>query len=499
MEKRSIMGILAATDSQKAWAYVDSDKQIHFEQNHFLSRVVRALFSLLGLRNYDLSAVLPALQAMPNSPDQTANVKYVFEKLASRSGLSTSDLAHLKTLCSKTPATKETRRFVEGSIGNQKLNKALIAFRSQLQDDSLIDRKMLATLDTFSYKTRPTAALDQALKKVKKIQPMLRKQGVEGTLKEEEKLTHCDLIVMEDMAKLAPMMRQFKKMGLTSSKDTPLGALARKINRTANFVNQVHNIAERQAPHSKGGNLIFYDIHNFEAKRSYWCKLFDKVVFKILFQTPFFHASVGYKNEKGQDIEADVWARFRQMRRTLYSRTFKTFEFNYDRLARNKETRARLEKLYGNNWQRALEAKFQRKLQAYFKNTKPYSHLYNPLLRRFLTGMGLRYNPFQKDLLKKIQFGKESVCSEFATKSLMQCFMELQAEINQDWNKSKRTPEGQEAPKLEHPISPSRRLHRVTPKDMVEKLLKTGFAQEAKRPQIIHDIIQFHDFDLPKS
>ncbi|WP_420421129.1 hypothetical protein [Simkania sp.] len=300
------MGILSATDSQKAWAYVDTQNQVHFEQNHFLNRAVRALFSLIGLRNYDLAAVLPAMQAIPTSSEKTANIKYIFEKLAKRSGLTSSDLVHLKALSSGASPTGETRQFIEGTIGNQKLNQALISFRSQLHDDSLIDRKVLDTLATFSYKTRPVAAFEHAFEKVKKIQPMLRKGGMEGTLQETEKLTHKDLIVMEDMAKLTPIVRQFKAMGINLSKDTPLGALSRKINRTANFINQVHNIAERQAPHSKGGTLIFYDIHNFEAKRRYWTKLFDKVVFKTLFRTPLFHASVGYRNEKGQDIEADI-------------------------------------------------------------------------------------------------------------------------------------------------------------------------------------------------
>ncbi|WP_420421130.1 hypothetical protein [Simkania sp.] len=171
-------------------------------------------------------------------------------------------------------------------------------------------------------------------------------------------------------------------------------------------------------------------------------------------------------------------------------------EFNYDKLAGSEETRSQLEQLYGKNWQQALEAKFQHKLQAYFKNTKPYEHLFNPSHRRLLTGFGLRYNPFKKDLLKKVEFGKESVCSEFATKSVMQCFMQLQHEVQEDWNKSKKAPKDQEAPKLEHPINPSRRLHRITPHEMVRKLLSTGFATEAKRPDIIGDLIQFHDFKL---
>lgn len=490
------MGILSTTNGHKTWAYVDTQNQVYIEQDHFFSPAIRTLFSMIGLRNYDLATILPAIQTIPTSLEQTANVKYVFEKLAKRSGLTSSDLNHLKELSSNTKITEETRKFVENSIGNQRLNKALISFRSQLHDDSLIDRKVLDTLATFSYKTRPAAAFEQAFEKVKKIQPMLRKQGMEGALHESEKLTHRDLIVIEDMAKLAPIISQFKKRGIPLSKDTPLGTLSRKINRTENFINQVHNIAERQAPHSKGGTLIFYDIHNFEAKRDYWTKLFDKVVFKYLFGTSLFHASVGYRNEKGQDIEADIWARFRQMRRTLYSRTFKTMEFNYNKIAGNEETRAQLELLYGKNWQQVIEAKFQRRLQAYFQNTKPYQHLFNPSLRRFLTGFGFRFNPFKTDLLQKIQFGKESVCSEFATKSIMQCFMQLQEEVHADWNKSKRTPKDQEAPKLEHPIRPSRRLHRVTPHEMVKRLQNTGFATEAKPPAIIENLIQVHDFKL---
>ncbi|MCP5489862.1 MAG: hypothetical protein H7A42_01945 [Chlamydiales bacterium] len=67
---------------------------------------------MIGLRNYDLATILPAIQAIPTSLEQTANVKYVFEKLAKRSGLTSSDLNHLKELSSNTKITEENRKFV---------------------------------------------------------------------------------------------------------------------------------------------------------------------------------------------------------------------------------------------------------------------------------------------------------------------------------------------------------------------------------------------------
>jgi len=485
---------------QKIWAYVDSKQNIQFEQNHFFSRIVRAFCSLTGWRSYDLAKVLPAMQKMPSTSQQQSNINFVLEKLVKRSGLSASDLEVLKSLSSSSVPPEKARNFIEKSIGNKALNQAVLTLRSQLKDDSLVDRKMLQTIATFSHKTKSLENLDRAVEKVKHIQPMLRKKGMVGTLSPEQKLTHRDLIVIEDMSKLVPILQKFKKMGLYQSKEQPLGALASKIHRVSNFTNQVHNIAERQAPHAKSGTLIFYDIHNYAAKRNFWGGLFDTVVFKYLFRTPIFHASVGYRNEKKQDVEADIWATFREGRRSLYSRTFKTMEFNLEKLTGNDQNRKKLEQLYGKNWQQALETKYNRLLRSYFKHHEPYKNLHNPASRRFLVGVGLRWNPFKKDLAQRAQFNqKQSVCSEFATKSMMQCFIQLQEAVGTDWAKSKRFPKDQEAPQLDHPIRDYRRLHRVTPHEMTRRLVETGFATEAKRPSIIEDLITFHDYDLKKS
>ncbi|MCP5489860.1 MAG: hypothetical protein H7A42_01935 [Chlamydiales bacterium] len=107
------------------------------------------------------------------------------------------------------------------------------------------------------------------------------------------------------------------------------------------------------------------------------------------------------------------------MRLPLYSRTFKTMEFNYNKIASN-EKHAQPELLYGKNWQQVIEAKFQRRLQAYFQNTKPYQHLFNPSLRRFLTGFGFRFNPSKRIFFRKFNLEKKASALNLPQKSMMQ-------------------------------------------------------------------------------
>ena len=260
----SVNLVQSASEGQQFWASIDSKGHVHFDENHFLSTLVRSFLSFTGLRNYDLAKVLPKLQKAPHNPTQASNVNFLFEKLAKKAGLSTSDFEHLKLLSHHYRApkiydweqTETLRTFVEESVGNKTLNQSIKKFMSFTNDDSVIHRKALKAILTFSYKTGQTQALEKAVEKVRVIEPRLIKAGITEKLRPYQKLTHKDLIVMEDMAKLVPILRDFKKMGLCRSKAKPLSQLASKIHTVSNFTRRVQNIAERQVPHAKIGEPL---------------------------------------------------------------------------------------------------------------------------------------------------------------------------------------------------------------------------------------------------
>lgn len=491
---------LSANHGQKIFVYLDSKGAIQFEQDRFLNCLKRAITFLLGFRNYDLAQVLPAMQKMEASSQNAVNIRFLFRK---KTGLSTFDLQNLELLSRFYDPSKQCVyrweesqslfKFIEGSIGNQKLNRAvkkLMALTAK-SSETLIHHKALETILYFSYKTTFCKSLNQAVQKIEKIRPKLTKKGMIASLKKQEKLTRHELITMENAEKILPILREFKMMKLPQTKNCPLATLTRATHIISNFTKQVQNIAQRQAPHAKSGVLIFYDTESFAARRGYLQRIFDIIVFKGLFRTSIFHASLGYQDKKKRNIEADIWTRFNQRSRTLDSYTYKTIKFNVDQLVNNNEERKKLEKLYGKNWKLALETKYHRYVKESFKNSASYQHFYNPMFRRVLVGLGFRWKLSKSNFKNRIKFhSTQSVCSEFVIKSLAKCFLDLQKEVSRDWKNSKRTPDDDSPPQLRHPIREKRRLERVTPNEMLRYLSKQEFATKVPIPSIIKNVIQ---------
>ncbi|MFA6119411.1 MAG: hypothetical protein WCT85_04240 [Parachlamydiales bacterium] len=170
-------------------------------------------------------------------------------------------------------------------------------------------------------------------------------------------------------------------------------------------------------------------------------------------------------------------------------------EFNVERVAKDEETRKKLVKLYGNRWVEVLEKKYHKILIDYFKDPKKFEHLYNPASRRLLAGLGFKWSPFNPDIKKRAQFNKENkcVCSEFTLKVFTQCFENLCDEIGSDWDKKFKK---SDKPLLDHPIRPHRRLHRVKPNELVNRLLETGFSKVLPQEAIIDQIIDYYHYDL---
>lgn len=481
-------------------AYTTPKGEVHFELNHFLNRLLRILPTAFGFRSYDIQKVLPAMQKMEPGRENVSNVEYLVSKLAKKAGLSQSDYENLKVLsrhyanpssCVYYSHQEQISlvKFLEGSLGNKRLNQSIRTFAKQIGDDSVIHRKALSTMMQMTYRTRSMKALSQVAQKIQRISPFIT------STVPFEKLTLRELIVMEEGEKLLPFFKVFDQMRLEFSHRSPLKELKQDIRIISDFTQKVQAIAEQQAPHAQAGSLIFYDVHNFAARRGFWGKLFDQAVMKLLTKSPIFHSSFGYRDEAGKDIEVDIWARFRKGRRSLFNRTYKTLNWNVEKLAGNDVDRAKLQRLYGTNWVQALESKYGLLLRNFFKDPKDFMHLYNPASRRLFVGLGLRWNPFSKDLKDRIELKRQAVCSEFTLKTCMQNFFKLQEIVDNDWKKAGHDGE---SPKLSHPIREHRRLHRVTPNEISDRLVSTGFAQEVPIAPIIRSVIDFHNYDLDR-
>lgn len=493
---------VVSSNSSKHYYFLDSKKNICVENLSFFERIVRFVTSFFHIRNYNLTSVLSVLEKESKKNEEL--IEKIKRKIAKGSNLDELQYENLSLINSYYNAKKiftyseviSLKKFIVSSLGNKKLNKSIKKFNLHLTPTSQkIYKKTINLLLAISYKAKDLKSFDRAFKKIQVIDSYLKDDGtLSCKLTKKQKLNHRELLHLEEKAKLKEVFDEIGKMGLLFN-NKPLEELQQKIKKCFDFVGKIQDIAHRQAPHKKSGVLIFYDIKNFKALRSPFKAFLDYVFLQKLLKNNVFHASVGYLDSKNQDMEADIMHHYRRNRRSLYSRTFRSMEFNVDRVVDNKN-HDKMVLLYGEKYKLVLEEKFCKILNEYYSDTKKFEHLYNPALRKLLVGLGFRWSPFDTSIDERIKFSKSNqcVCSEFALKSLMQCLRKLQDEVNNDW--SKKCKGSYEKIEFNHPIRSRRRLDRVTPHEIILQLIESGFGTLTPQAPIINDIIHYHHYDI---
>ncbi len=501
--------MLVTQKTNKEFLYLDKNKNLHLDKNSLYERVIRVFLSFLGLRNYDLTSIITVAEKKPLKDRLNHchgySVEDLTERLARKAHLSAFEYQNVCLLNNFYNASGKKRfskiekksisEFIEKGFANKNLNKKLENFYKRLPESlRKSHEKSLITMLSYSYKTRNVSLFTKAYKKLSKIDPLISKKGIKNDLSKNEKLTLQEVFNIEKTASLASIFKDFNsmKIRLPSKIKEP----SEKVIQSAKFIDKIQTIAEKQSPHKKSGSLIFYDIKNFKARRAKITSFFEFLTFKKIFGTDFFHSSLGYLDAKKKNIEVDIWGFFRKSRRTLFSYTFKTLEFNVDQIAPDQKTREKLIRLYGKKWQNVIETKYQKILQKCFSDPKKFSHLKNPALKRIMVGIGLKWHPLRYSVEERIKFvNRYAVCSEFVIKILMQCFFTLQDEVNTEW---KGKVKNEDSPTLFHPIQSNIRLHRIKPHEIIKSLFKNGFVKETPYIPIVDQIIDYKHYKLSK-
>lgn len=499
---------LASLSSEKfTLLYTDSEGAVKLDHDDsFWGSVTRFVTSLLRQRDYNLCSILPSAKRELNEK----SIQLLSCKVAKKIGLKKTELETIQKLSthyfkpSHTYTSEEVQQlktFLEGSTKKTRVLKALKQLQKMELTIDHVHQKALQALESLGTESRKEKKLKKAFDKVEDLSGKL--QG-DGTLQSpmKKKLSLKEMEALEKVSHLAPIFRDFAKMGIVFEKTSRLGMLKRRVNITENTLNRTLNLLNRQNP-SDRIHFIFYDLPNFTAKKPKSLNPLVPFMFRYILRTDISHASFSYRNMQNQEMENHILGEMVQSKRSLSSHPYKTFSPNLEKLLFQypQALESKLKVFYGPDWKEILTKKYHRILTELFKNPT-YEDLPTSTINQFISSLGLGCMLSKGPLQKKLRVSeyKGCICAEFILKSLGQAYTKLEKEVQRDFNlRNQRRGVELEPPKLPHFLTEAQIAQAKTPAGLARVLLDGGLVQERKKPKILAEIMDYKDYDIERA
>ena len=293
---------------------------------------------------------------------------------------------------------------------------------------------------------------------------------------------------LEWMARLAPFIQKLTGVGVVTS------TLCGKIVTTHTVLEALKAIADEQQPY-ESGRIISYDSYNMWDHRGFGkCRRIFSMIAVTLLRQKSEHLSLGVRDGE-RNMEAHVWEKYRYEYQPLSSRVFNSYKVKMDSLAVGEETKSAFEALYGDEWVKELEKRYQKIALAYYSKPKQeVLDLTNPHSRKidafFLTP---RWT-LPDDWREKMKFkGKKAICSEYAVKSLLQTLDQLNKKVAEEWAEKSNE---EDAPELTPPIRTYRRIEKITPSAAMTRLWYMNTLEEMTTPLVIRQTMRFEPYKM---
>ena len=461
----------------------------------FFGQISRIITSSLGLRDYDITHILPKMETL-GEDDQS----YLSTKGAKHFGISSEQLVQIQKISAYYLSGKKLspedqnsiKLFLENSVGDLKLNGALNRLIQTNVPLYKVDRKALLHLRSFTFEAMKAEELTPAFQKVKELGKRLHaeREAIQetGMLSSdlEQKLTLEEARELESVIQIAPSFRDFKAMGLRFQRQSRLGVLRRNILTADNVIRRTVNLMDRNKQPGEI-NIIFYDLTNFKVALPSFVYQYTSFIFHKILGTDIAHASMSFHDQHGSEIESHILIDQTKGKRFLYSRSFKTFNLQLERIFNNypERLKSELESLYGEDWAEELKGRVGEILINLFNEKDELAALKNPPLRRLLGGLGINLH-FSKGKEHEFDESNQTICTEYVMKILMQCQLKLQDKINADG--------GPNLPPL-FPMSDA--ISSLLPSRMVNNLLAREMVAEEERPKLLGQIMDYHSYPTP--
>lgn len=456
--------------------------------------LTRIVTSILGLRDYDITHLLPKMDVLGES-DQ----KMLSSKCAKHFGISNGQLEQIQRISAyylfggeiSTQDQKKVKLFLESSVGDLKLNSALNKLIQAGLTLYKVDRKALLLLRSFTFEAMKAETLNPAFQKAKSLNQKLQEEhdAVRDTgafsCPLEKKFSLYEARELESVIQIAPAFRDFQKMGLKFQRNSRLGVLRKNILMADNVMRQTANLLDR-SKRPEEVRVIFYDLTNFKVALPSFVYRYTSFIFRKILGTNIAHASMSFNDSRGREIESHILIDQTKGRRYLYSRSFKTFSFQLSNIFSRypTEVQEQLQRLYGADWKNSLKKRFGKILINLFNEKEELAALKNPPLRRLLGGLGINIH-FSKGKEQEFDSSNRTICTEYVMKVLMQCQQKLQEALDAEG--------GPELPPL---FNPSVAISSLLPSRMARNLLNQEMVSEETQPKLLGQIMDYHSYGI---
>ena len=485
-------------NTQHPFYYVDKKGIVQKDQNTgyfgYLTRCVTTLW-----RDYNLFNVNKAMHKDGNEksllPEERSEID---AKIVKKCSITPDEYIHLKKISgafSSKRFSQDNCSFLKKIKGNNTFNTNIGRLINQAGTIEGITGTTLEKIRTYSYKTGMEKQFIAVLNKAQNLWNEYDKNSSNPTeITENAKLTLTEVRVLESLSKMKPFLGEFNEQTRTALEITSLYEASEK---SEALINKILERCEKEEGQTTG-SFIVYDLKTDYALRGQKINWKLNMIHDYILKTNIEHVSVVYKNGKNQDIEAHMWgspvSKFNKGRRTLSNHCFKTIQMTPSSLLDPENKRKMLE-LYGLDWENKLLKKYTDISRNQYEKNQELEKLTNPVGRRLLAVIGLRFGFFKRPWEEQCEFSpeKEVICSEFAILSSLQCLKKLNEKIKEEWEGKGKTGT---PPKLNPPVRENRKLNCVLPGEMIQRLFDQKSAKLIDQPPCIKAMIQLNNEEL---
>jgi len=379
--------------------------------------------------------------------------------------------------------SKRLRRFLDEAQGNLELNRRLIRYADS--QHLTISKQALELVLDLTYKIGQAGEYFTVMAKVDTLRArLLANQGTTP----EERLSLKEVKKVESLARLHEKFDQLAAIGAPSQH--PLVETAA---RSDQFVRNVLERAEHDQPH-KSGSAIFYDYPNADVYLNWPGGAFRKFLYRLL-PWPLIHTGLAVRHQDQNWISHMYHGHHAMHRRSIGDYAFKTFEFDFTKAISPVGSRILAERL-GRDWHLEVERIYGEITHNIHTNKELLAQFHNPPIKQVLAAMSIGFGLFDNHAMEHRPLNKQQICSSFVLNTALAAIVRLEERLLELCNARQDLPPLPADFRFTNlPIERTRLLDFVLPHQLAKKVLP--ISKEVPKPQVIHQILNFHDFSMP--
>jgi hypothetical protein len=475
------------------YLFVSNNKLYLDEKTGVLTRIKRAVCTLLQWRNYSLQPIITSLQ---NRQVKQEVIDGFVVKQAKQCGITPQVLSQIKHFAahSTTPLTSAEDKervytFLKELQGNTKLNASLEKFSNQT---TTLPKQVLRDLIAYSHKSGKFA---QNTGFTNKVRILYDKFHDLPSVTAKEKLSMGELRTVDSLTKMTTIFDRMERMGISGD----FNPLHRELHTTAKlcevFAGMVKKEATRDLRNETGCSIFCYDFTRSKPliTLSWLQTLIGPILLRFLTLQNNYHLSVAYEGAGEKLQEAHMWNNggFSSGEMPIISYAFKRLTFKFDSFIKNDDA-IKFHHLFGDQYKTELRTRLTAIIRRH-QDEGRFADLKNGEVSRFFSFLIPKFNLFAKDWRQGAAFDdKQNVsCIQYAITEPLIALRELEEELAQEC--IQRNIHHDAPPKFTIPVGKRANLQRMMPHNVVQSAVYVDGITVEEASQVMHSLVDIPD------